>query len=195
MEYFELKKEDMAKAKTYMPLAQKVVLAETIARMCLKPIKPLNAKTIVDDFLIVPSVVGEDICKKEQMLLNVLLSHYFDIKIEQMDNKLYDKYMGKQILNQLERYKADSEYKLKAFDILADFKTVKKMVETEIYNLKTKENDVLERFMKGVSLFSAEKMTNDPDYRNKITEELKKVIDTAKSQATVAENATVETEE
>lgn len=179
---FELKPELMEKAITYMPLNKKVVLAETIARACLKKVRPLEEKDSVDSFLIVPSVVGEDNFKKECMLLNVLLSHYFDIKIEEMDAKIYDMYMGAHILNQLERYKANPKYKEKSFDILTDFKIIRRMVDTELYNLKSKENDMLERFMKALSLFSAEQMTNNPEYLKKMTEEIKKFVETAKKQ-------------
>lgn len=196
MEHFELTKDLMKKAITYMPLAEKTIFAELIARRCLKPIKPLNEKDNIDSFLVVPSVVGEDILQKEQMLLNVLLSHYFDIKIPKMDNKLYDKYMGSHLLNQLERFKSDSEYKTKAFDILTDFKTIKKMVDTEIYNLKTKENDIAERILKGLSLWSAEKMTNDQEYLKKMVAEVQKFAESAKQAGgTVVENATVDEEE
>lgn len=191
MVYFELNEEIMKKAITYMPLNQKVVLAETIARMCLKKIKPLEEKDSVDNFLVVPSVMGEDNYKKECMLLNTLLSHYFDIKIEKMTAKIYDKYMGSHILNQLERYKANPTYKEKAFDILTDFKTIRKMVDTELYNYKSKENDILERFMKGVSLFSAEQMTNNPEYATKIMDELKKFVETANIKEVAVKNATV----
>lgn len=188
MEHFELTKELMTKAITYMPLAEKTIYAELIARRCLKPIKPLSEKDNIDSFLVIPSVVGEDILQKEQMLLNVLLSHYFDIKLSQMNTKLYDKYMGSHFLNQLERFKGDPEYKTKAFDILADFKVIKKMVDIEIYNLKTKENDIAERILKGISLWSAEKMTNDPEYLKKMTEEIKRFAETAKQ---VGENVAV----
>ena len=129
------------------------------------------------------------------MLLNVLLSHYFDIKVKQMDAKTYDKYMGNHILNQLERYKANPEYKEKAFDIITDFKVIRRMVDTELYNLKTKENDILERFMKGITLFSAEQMQNNPEYLNKLTNEIKSFIETAKNIETVAKNETVEEEQ
>lgn len=180
MEHFELTRELMQKANTYMPLVQKTILAEMIARMCLKTVKPLNEKDTVDDFLIIPAVVGEDNYKKECMLLNTLLSHYFDIKIPKMTADVYDKYMGSHIVNQLERYKNDKEFQHKAFDILTDYKTIRRMVESELYNLKIKENDLAERVLKGISIWSAEKMTNDPEYLAKITEGLKSFAKAAK---------------
>ncbi len=128
------------------------------------------------------------------MLLNVLLAHYFDIKVEEMNNEVYDFYMGNHLLNQLERFKTNATYKTKAFDILTDFKTIKRMVDVEIYNIKAKENDALERFMKGLSLFSAEKITNDPEYLKNMTEEIKKFVEVAKKKAVVAENATTDEE-
>lgn len=196
MENFELTKDMMKRAITYMPLAEKTIYAELIARRCLKPIKPLKKDDNIESFLIIPSVVGEDILQKEQMLLNVLLSHYFDIKLPQINADLYDKYMGSHFLNQLERFKGDTEYKTKAFDILTDFKTIKKMVDVEIYNYKTKENDIAERVLKGLSLWSAERMTNDPEYLKKMTEEIKKFTETAKQvNVGVAENATTIDEE
>lgn len=182
MANFDLTIEMMDKAITYMPLAQKTVLAELIARKCLKRVKPLDEQEDEEKFLIVPSVVGEDNYQKECMLLNALLSHYFDIKIPTMDNKLYDKYMKVHFINQLERYKQNPTYQKKAFDILTDFKTLRRMVDTELYNLKTKENDLLERLMKGLALFSAEKMTNNPEYLKNITSELQKFAETATAQ-------------
>lgn len=196
MKNFELTSEIMGEAKTYMPLAQKTILAEMIARKCLRPIKPQNKEENIESFLVIPSVVGEDILQKEQMLLNVLLSHYFNIEIPKMDSKLYDKYMGKHLLNQLERYKTDPVYKIKAFDILTDFKTIKKMVDTEIYNIKAKENDVAERLLKGISLWSSERMLEDPEYLKKMTEEIKKFAETAKQvNVGVADNAITTDEE
>ena len=196
MENFELTKDMMKRAITYMPLAEKTIYAELIARRCLKPIKPLKKDDNIESFLIIPSVVGEDILQKEQMLLNVLLSHYFDIKLPQINADLYDKYMGSHFLNQLERFKGDPEYKTKAFDILTDFKTIKKMVDIEIYNYKTKENDIAERVLKGLSLWSAERMTNDPEYLKKMTEEIKRFAETAKQvNVGVADNAITADEE
>lgn len=195
MKNFELTTEMMEKATTYMPISQKVILAEMVARKCLKPIKPLKEDDSIESFLVVPSVIGEDSYQKECMLLNVLLSHYFDIKVEKIDSKIYDQYMKGNLTNQLERYKSNSDYKTKAFDIITDFKTFKKMVDTEIYNLKAKENDILERFLKGVSLFSSEQMLKNPEYLKNITEELTKFVETAKSKTNVGEEETVEMEE
>lgn len=196
MKYFELTSEIMGTAKTYMPLTQKTILAEMIARKCLHPIKPQNKEDNIESFLVIPSVVGENILQKEQMLLNVLLSHYFNIEIPKMDAKLYDKYMGNHLLNQLERYKTDPVYKVKAFDILTDYKTIRKMVDTEIYNIKAKENDVAERILKGISLWSAERMLEDPEYLKKMTEEIKKFAETAKQAGgTVSEMEAVDEEE
>lgn len=189
MENFELSKEVLQKANTYMSLAQKTILAELVARRSVKPIRGLATEKESKEqsaFIAIPSVVGEDSDMKEKLLLNVLLSHYLDIAVPEMDNNIYDFYMGGHLLNQLERFKTDSELKIKAFDILADFKQFKKMVDIEIYNIKTKENDVVERTLKGVSLFAAEKITENPELIDKFTDELKKAVENLKVQEPVA---------
>ena len=84
MEYFELTRDMMANAKTYMPLQTKKELAETIAHGCVRPMDRLKWDGIhlspradkdegKNDPTALPDLMEEDISLKMCMLQNVLL--------------------------------------------------------------------------------------------------------------------------
>lgn len=170
----------MLKAKTYMPIADKIFLAKQIATQCLEE------RQISDDhlkgvgLLSLPCLRYENAVTKEILELSTLLSIYFDteMSLKDVDSiKAYDYFMEKNIYNQLERYKAykgsqtDTEIiRTNAFDILADFKIFKKFVDNEIYNLRQQENDSVARVIAAVSLYAT------PENVEKIQLELKEMI-------------------
>lgn len=146
MKAFFITNEMMKKAKTYMPLSEKEDLAKQIAELCLVPLK-VTEEEKKDSRLPISLLYGEDMANKSILVMNTLLGFYFDIDVEDGEDpyKIYDHYAEHHILNQLERFKSDAELKNKAFDILSDFKEFKKMVDTEIFNLRTLKNDPLHR--------------------------------------------------
>lgn len=154
-QHFELTKEAMAKAKTYMPLREKETLAKQIAELSLDNIDTKKLG-VANELVALPQLKEENLARKSCLLLNTLLGFYFDIELdaEKDGAELYDEYAGGHLLNQIERFKTDAELKFKAFDILSDYKEFKKMVDIEIYNLKTVHNDGLTRLLRGLSLFA-----------------------------------------
>lgn len=164
MEYFELTKEMMERAQTYMPLQTKKELAETIARGCVRPMKRVkwNGVHVSDlpeepnDPSALPDLVEEDLALKLCMLQNVLLSWYFDVEMneDEVSYEQYDYYSGGHLLNQIERFKSDKDLKNKAFDLTEDFREFRKMVDTIIYNHKMNVNDPLKRFDAMLTVFS-----------------------------------------
>lgn len=175
MKNFELKKEHIERAKTYMPIQDKVNLSKKIAELCIKDAEVKEEDKI---FALPPEVV-EDLGVKAVLLQNVLLNYYFDIELDEKRDgyEQYDYFNRKNLLNQIERFKAESDVKNKVYDLLADYKDFKRMVDVEIYNLKTSRNDTLIRILNGISLLAAEKYTDDPEYFKKMIEDLSEAID------------------
>lgn len=155
MKHFHITDEMMSKATTYMPLQSKQDIARQIADLCLVPMKTAEQNKPGEKILAMPYLRAEDTALKQVLLLRTLLGYYFDIEVEDTDNaqEQYDYYAGAHIFNQLERYKS-TEYKASAFDILSDFKDFRKMVETEIYNIRANWNDPIGRFTSAIQLFS-----------------------------------------
>lgn len=159
IEFFELTREHMEKAQTYMPLESKIELANFIANLCLRPMPIANAEIFKEDEVYVPQLVEEDLAVKNIVMTSILLSHYFFIDMElngEMEGSdafaLYDKYAGGHLLNQIERFKSDKELKNKAFDIAEDWREFKKIVDTKIYNVKQNANDPLARMATLITL-------------------------------------------
>lgn len=165
---FELTKDMLKGAKTYMPLAVKRELAHEVAYACVKPMKRVKwdgvhilpqdeAEALRDDPSALPDIMEEDIALKMCLLQNVLLSWYFDVDMDPGEDAyaLYDRYAGSHLMNQLERFKSDRETKNIAFDLTEDWREFKKMVDTIIYNYKMAANDPLKRFDAMLTVFSS----------------------------------------
>lgn len=165
MEYFEVTKDMMERAQTYMPLQTKKELAEAIARGCVRPMKRIkwngvhveDLPELAEDPSALPDLVEEDLALKMCMLQNVLLSWYFDVEMdeEKVSFEQYDYYSGGHLLNQIERFKSDKDLKNKAFDLTEDFREFRKMVDTIIYNHKMNVNDPLKRFDAMLTVFAS----------------------------------------
>lgn len=168
MECFELTKDMMAKAKTYMPIEYKETLARTVAFRCVKPMTRLKwdgihlserkeGEPVKDEPTSLPDLMEEDVALKMCLLQNVLISYYFDLEMDEEADPYvqYDFYAGGHLLNQIERFKADRDVKNKAFDLMEDWREFKKMVDTIIYNYKLNANDPLKRFDAMLTVFSS----------------------------------------
>lgn len=166
MENFVLTEEIMQKAKTYIPLADKGTLAKDIALQCVCEADTAMQNWIGEKFLPLPHLKQENTELKEILELSVFLGAYLDIDVDATKNSYdnYDFYVGGNVFNQLERFRTyiavgDKEktdaIRTKAFDIIADFKTFKKMVDREICNLKEAENDGLARFMAAIAVYAS----------------------------------------
>lgn len=184
MEYFELTKDMMAKAKTYMPIEYKETLARAVAFRCVKPMVRLKwdgihlserepGEPVKDEPTSLPDLMEEDVALKMCLLQNVLLSYYFDIEMDEEADPYaqYDLYAGGHLMNQIERFKADRDVKNKAFDLMEDWREFKKMVDTIIYNYKMNANDPLKRFDAMLTVFSS------PENIQALVNELQKSTD------------------
>ena len=153
MEKFILTTEIMDKARDYMPLADKVELATYIAEHCIEK-QPTATQNKAKDLVIdLPYLRQENMALKQLMLMHTLLTYYLQIDVnEPFGYEDYDYYASSHILNQLERQKGNVAYKDKAFDLITDYKDFKKVLDTILFNVKTSNNDPLERFVATIEL-------------------------------------------
>lgn len=201
MEYFELTKDMMAKAKTYMPIEYKETLARAVAFRCVKPMVRLKwdgihlserepGEPVKDEPTSLPDLMEEDVALKMCLLQNVLLSYYFDIEMDEEADPYaqYDLYAGGHLMNQIERFKADRDVKNKAFDLMEDWREFKKMVDTIIYNYKMNANDPLKRFDAMLTVFSS------PENIQALANELQKSTDEVEEKVKGAKKGRKKTE-
>lgn len=154
---FEVTKEIMEKAQTYIPLAMKEVLACDIAYACIKPAYKIHPHDEEDQFTgeygLAP-VYCESPSMKARFLMSVLLNFYLKARSDDQsllcDVDEYDGWAGAHVLNQIERYKA-GEYREKAFDILSDYRETERYINSAIYSVLRNLNDPAIRIMSAIS--------------------------------------------
>lgn len=169
MDKFIITDKMMQDAKTYLPIADKQAIAEMIASKCIKDLPTAENNLIGEKFLAMPYLKGEDRRLKDMCLLYTFLTQYLSLEIDLLDEKNYDYYSNDAIYNQIERYKSDFKLKNKAFDLLYDFKELRKMVDVEIENVLRVSNDPLARLMASIQTLTT------PENIKIMLEELKKV--------------------
>lgn len=150
--------EEMIKnATSYISLATKKAIAKGLADACLVAIDTTTEKIASETQLPIPQLYREECGAKSLYLMYYFLTEYLHIKLsDEFPEEEYDYYASSHIFNQLERFKtADKEIKDKVFDILYDYKELKKMLDTEIFNLKESRNDTLDRIQDSISLFAS----------------------------------------
>ena len=150
MEYFEITKEMLLKAKTFMPLEVKRIMSDDIAEKCLKEVKVEERVGIPS--LPLPPLYEESPETKAVLLASTLYGFYLDVEYEFEEREdgtgvydAYNYYFGGHPLNQIERFKGDKDVKNIAFDLLEDWREFKKLVDTKIFSLKARKNDSLAR--------------------------------------------------
>lgn len=150
MDYYEITKETLLKATTYMPLATKNMLADDIAQRCLVEAPVFERKGIPS--LPLPPLYEEMSDLKAIMLADTLYRYYLNVDMKELDAdngfdsyERHDYYNGGHPLNQIERFKGDKDVKNIAFDLLEDWREFRKMVDAKIFNLKARRNDSLAR--------------------------------------------------
>ena len=162
--------EEMVKrAEEYIPLSQKIAFVEVYSGDCLRPVDISTQKLQSDALLPLPHLYEEDLLHKQLVLMKVFLEMYLHVEVPaEFSCKEYDKFAKAHPMNQLERLKNIPSVKDKVFNIIADYKELKKLFEIGIYNRKASHNDGIERALAGITVI------NDPETMKKVVEELKK---------------------
>ncbi len=169
---FIITEEMVEKATAYIPLADKVAFAVVTAKECIEPVEIGVLNIQANETMALPSLYQEDTFKKQLYLMQAFLKDYLHIAVpDEFTADVYDEYAKDQPLNQLERLKTKGkpETKDKVFDLLADYKALKKLLDSEIYKLVSARNSTLDRFLASVTLMS------DPETVKKMVAELQKV--------------------
>lgn len=187
VEVFEITKDMMLSAKTYMDLESKEDLARNIARRVLRPMPTAKQNHPADELISMPMMMEENVKLKSILLMVTLFSYYFDITFTEDESGLlrfdYDFYAGGHPLNQIERFKSDRETKDIAFDLIEDFREFKKIVDTMVYNEKANANDPVGRFMASIAVLST------PENVQTLMSELTKSTDELQSKIIEAKKA------
>lgn len=155
-EPFVITEEMIANATCYLPLSDKRAFVEVMAKNCLEAYDVSLDEIAQATAIPLPQLFKEKCGQKQVYLMYHFLTEYLHIDFpNDFGDDEYDYYAGSHIFNQLERFKSkDAEIKNKVFDILYDFKELKKMLDTEIFNLKESLNDGVERISSSIGLLS-----------------------------------------
>lgn len=166
---YEITDEMMRNAKTYIPVADKDVIAQAIAESVCVPVENQGDE--------IAPVYRENNVAKYELMIAVLMSRYFGegkenaISVNEED---VDGWCEAHVMNQIERFKQNPEFKTKAFDILQDFKDLEKFVNGQIYGILNTKNDVVRRLLESLEMAARpENLQQSMDEMNEMVDELK----------------------
>ncbi len=171
-EPFVITEEMIDKATSYLAFTEKLEIVNELAESCIEAVKGIDG-IATETQLPIPQLYKERCGAKQYFIMYYFLTKYLhiDIKADEWNDERFDYYAGSHIFNQLERFKSgNAEIKNKVFDILYDFKELKKMLDTEIFNLKESRNDTLNRIQDSISLYAS------PENIKQLTDLLQKTI-------------------
>lgn len=143
----------ISKADSFVPLEEKVQIAEKIAEKCRNIIR-IGTAAEAERMTALPDLYAENAERKARFLLGTLAKKYLRIDFDGAEGEDlllalddYNRLAGSHIVNQVERMKSDKDVRDKCFDILQDYKALEKMVNMEIYTTIQMQNDPVTRFM------------------------------------------------
>ena len=163
----------IAEATDYIPFADKMEIVKELAESCIEAVDKSLDGIAKETQLPIPQLYKERSGAKQYFIMYYFLTKYLHISIEadKWTVEQFDYYASSHIFNQLERFKSGNvNIKNKVFDILYDFKELKKMLDTEIFNLKESRNNGLDRIQSYIDLFA------DPETIKKLSVEFQKTI-------------------
>lgn len=153
-------KEVFINAKSYVPLMQKEEIVSYCAERCIDRVVVNTGEKFRGD---TPPMYRENGQRKRRYLLGILVRAYLRLDFEGcggdrwlMSADDYDWVGGVQLINQIDRMKKQSDaLRDKAYDLLADYRDLEKMMNTEINANLSIMNDVVAR----MSMSAASAMT------------------------------------
>lgn len=154
----EITEEMIEKADSYIPLEKKMSFARLVAPDCVEKVEMSVQKAQSDATLTLPQMWREKTELKQLYLLQFFLREYLHIDVpDNFGTSDYNAYAKFHPICQLERfkYKSSPAIKDKVYDLLSDFRDLKRFLEVEIHSELANRNDPLERFLAGVTLLSS----------------------------------------
>lgn len=170
--------EDVAKAKSYIPVGEKKRVSQGIAFFCCEAAAPELPESM-KDMPTLPFMVQEDRKLRLQFQMG-LLADYLGMEYPEeiaivptedgenaeqplghcMAEEEYDRWAASHVVNQLERLKKakGSEVSDKVFDILYDWKLYESMISAAIRDFMDQRNNSLNRGLEYISKFASEEV-------------------------------------
>lgn len=171
MDFYYITEEDIANAKDYMPLMEKIAFVDYCAQKCFDRVEISG-----DEAGPLPSMYKENPHLKSRFMMGALVRYYFGKEyIPVKDDKWlmsvddYDRWAGGHICNTIERAKSNAALRNKCFDLMQDYRDLEKRLNIEVYSILNIMNDPVSRLTL--------KMTSDasPEAIQEALEELKKI--------------------
>lgn len=172
-------KEVFAKANTYVPLMEKAAIVSHCAERCIDRVVVDTGEKFRGD---VPPMYRENGQRKRRYLLGILVRAYLRLDFVPCEEDKwllsaddYDLVGGVQLINQIDRMKKQSDaLRDKAYDLLADYRDMERMLNTEINANLAVMNDVVARMtMSAASAVTPESMAE----MVQMAEELQEIAD------------------
>ena len=157
-------KEVFINAKSYVPLMQKEEIVSHCAERCIDRVVVNTGEKFRGD---TPPMYRENGQRKRRYLMGILVRAYLRLDFDGcggdrwlMSADDYDWVGGVQLINQIDRMKKQSDaLRDKAYDLLADYRDLEKMLNTEIAANLDVMNDVVARMtMSAASAVTPESM-------------------------------------
>lgn len=152
MENWKITEKDMEKARSYVPMAEKINFSHRVADKCRLAVKMGYSDAEQSGTL--PDMFMENTEKKVRFLLGALVKLYLggsfdgaedeDLLLSQDD---FDRAAQNHLLNQIERLKSEKNVRNKCFDLLQDYKLLEKMANAELYATLQVQNDPASRLI------------------------------------------------
>ena len=154
---FEITKEILMGAKTYVPLQEKERFARTVAEKCCDVASCRFAYGGTE--ILSPEMRVENIGLRQRYMMGALYGIYLGVAFDPVNDtewcmavNEYDWAASTFPINKLERFKSDAALRDKVFDLLRDYKELERMVSVEIGNVIATNNDVVARFLMALSM-------------------------------------------
>ena len=143
----------MQEAETYVPISKKAEFVHYCAERCFDKLN-ITAASGNDTLSAMPPMWKENSELKARYMMGGLLKLYLKQEAQTDENdewllteQQYDRWAAAHILNQIERMKSNASLRDKCFDLLQDYKTLEKMLNTEVYGLIRAMNDSVSRII------------------------------------------------
>ena len=143
----------MQEAEAYVPISKKAEFVHYCAERCFDKLN-ITAASGNDTLSAMPPMWKENSELKARYMMGGLLKLYLKQEAQTDENdewllteQEYDRWAAAHILNQIERMKSNASLRDKCFDLLQDYKTLEKMLNTEVYGLIRAMNDSVSRII------------------------------------------------
>lgn len=141
-------------ACSYLPVARKKEIVDSVSRDCIQSIRIKLDESVQD----VPLMYMENAELKARCLLTIFLNEYLNVGVETLAENpyampldRYDMWSETHVYNTIERFKGrHEEFRVKVFDIMYDFKELKRLIDGEISSMLRVMNDPVGRMMMAI---------------------------------------------